>query len=75
MLARLFRRCRQVIDVQRDEKAVLSALLAKFPGLTLEHLAVRHRAATPPAGVGQDPGRSDDEATIELIHYTRPASP
>jgi hypothetical protein len=55
----------------RDEKALLGALLAKFPGLTLERLAVRHRGDGPGARAGD--ARSDDEATFELTQYLRPA--
>lgn len=55
----------------RDEKALLGALLAKFPGLVLERLEIRHRGEAP----GAKPGdvRSDDEATLELTQYIRPA--
>jgi hypothetical protein len=54
----------------RDEKALLGALLAKFPGLTLERLAIRHRGEA--AGAKPGDTRSDDEVTLELTQYTRP---
>ncbi len=59
----------------RDEKALLAGLLAKFPGLTLEHLSVRHRGDMAVPGAGQGEARPDDEATLELVQYTRPAVP
>ena len=51
-------------------KRLLIALLAKFPGLTLEHMTIRHRAS----GAAPDStSRSDDECTIELIQYSTPS--
>jgi hypothetical protein len=55
----------------RDIKAVCWGVLDKFPGLVLQRMAIRHHeapGATAPAG-----DRGDDEATIELIQYLRPA--
>jgi hypothetical protein len=54
-------------------KTLLIALLAKFPGLTLEHLTIRHRptavASQAPTDVAR---RSEDETTIEMIQYSKP---
>jgi hypothetical protein len=51
----------------RDVKNVWIALLAKYPGLVMERLNLRHHADGPPGD------RADDEATVEMIQYTQPA--
>ncbi len=64
---------RSTLELRGDyasTKKLLIALLAKFPGLTLEHLTIRHHAG----GAASDPAsRSDDETRIELIQYARPS--
>jgi hypothetical protein len=64
----------------RDIKNVWIALLAKYPGLVLERLNLRHHtdglpapAPLPTATALQSVDRADDEATIEMIQYTRPS--
>jgi hypothetical protein len=53
-------------------KVVLISLLDKFSGLTLEHLTIRHRmSVVSNAGAATTPDRSDDEATIEMIQYSK----
>ena len=54
----------------RSIKNVLIGLLAKFPGLTLQRLTVHHRDAAP----GSPTDKSSDEATLELLQFTRPAA-
>lgn len=63
----------------RDVKNVWIALLAKFPGLTLQRLTVRHhgdavQTSVPTGAGGALPpiDRDLDEATLELIQYTQP---
>ena len=51
-------------------KNVMIDLLAKFPGLTLQHLTIHHRDAAP----GNSADTSSDEASLELIQYLRPAA-
>lgn len=51
-------------------KNVMIDLLAKFPGLTLQHLTIHHRDAAP----GKSADTSSDEASLELIQYLRPAA-
>ncbi len=64
----------------RDIKNVWIALLAKYPGLVLERLTLRHHADGPPAPATlptatalRPVDRADDEATIEMIQYTQPS--
>lgn len=63
----------------RDIKSVWIALLAKYPGLTLQRLTLRHHTEmqsvpSPQAAAVTLPSadRADDEATIEMIQYTQP---
>ena len=63
----------------RDIKNVWIALLAKYPGLTLQRLTLRHHTElksvpSPQAAAVALPAadRADDEATIEMIQYTQP---
>ena len=51
-------------------KNVLIGLLAKFPGLTLQHLTLHHRDAAS----GNSADKGSDEATLELIQFIRPAA-
>jgi hypothetical protein len=57
-------------------KALLIELLSKFPGLTLEHFAIRHASGPSgvDAGVGARPS-IEDRASIELIQYSVPEAP
>jgi hypothetical protein len=62
----------------RDIKNVWIAMLAKYPGLVLERLTIRHHAdavAAPLPAVTTTPlpaaDRADDEASVEMIQYTR----
>lgn len=68
---------RSTLQVRGDylsTKKLLIALLAKFPGLTLEHWTIRHRAGGLPTTAAADvANRSDDESTIDLIQYSRPS--
>ena len=53
-------------------KIVLISLLNKFPGLVLEHLTVRHPSANGVKAVATATSDGiDDEATIELIQYSK----
>jgi hypothetical protein len=63
----------------RDIKNVWVALLAKYPGLTLQRLTLRHHTEmqsvpSPQAAAVtlRSVDRADDEATIEMIQYTQP---
>jgi hypothetical protein len=51
-------------------KNVVIGLLAKFPGLTLQRLTIHHRDAAP----GNPADKGDDEASLELIQFVRPAA-
>lgn len=54
-------------------KVLLISLLSNFPGLTLEHLSMRH---DPAAGAAGSPTKGSqgvgEQATIELIQYSVP---
>lgn len=51
-------------------KNVVIGLLAKFPGLTLQRLTIRHRDAA-----SSNPGdNGSDEATLELIQFLCPVA-
>ncbi len=73
---------RLTLQVRGDYRAIKNlwiALLAKYPGLTLERLALRHHAESPVptpqqsiASVLLPTDRGDDEANIDLVQYTRP---
>lgn len=68
---------RSTLEVRGDylsTKRMLIAMLAKFPGLTLEHWAIRHRPSGAATNAPADAAnRPDDESTIELIQYSRPS--
>lgn len=51
-------------------KNVVIGLLAKFPGLTLQRLTLHHRDAA----AGNPADKGNDEATLELIQFLRPAA-
>jgi len=53
----------------RDIKLVISGLLSKLPGLTLQRLTLRH----PDALDGNSTATGSDDASVELIQYLRPA--
>ncbi len=64
----------------RDIKTVWIALIEKYPGLVLERMTIRHHAdvsappgATTSATALPPADRADDEATLEMIQYTRPS--
>ncbi len=75
---------RLTLQVRGDYRAIKNlwiALLAKYPGLTLERLTLRHHAestvpapqqSAAPASPSAD--RGEDEADIALIQYTQPAA-
>ena len=60
----------QLVGDYANIKNVVIGLLAKFPGLALRHLTVRHRDASP----GTPADKGSEEATLELIQYIRPAT-
>ena len=51
-------------------KDVVIGLLAKFPGLTLQRLTIRHRDAAS----GNPADKGSDEANLELIQFLRPTA-
>jgi hypothetical protein len=54
-------------------KAFLTSLLTNFPGLTLEHLTIRHDSAVGRGGEAAPTATwGDDESAIELIQYSAP---
>lgn len=53
-----------------DIKSVLVDILSKFPGMTVQHLSIRHSTAL--AGKGSIDG--GDEASLELLQFLRPAT-
>ena len=53
----------------QDIKAVWTSMLEQFPGLALQRLAVKQRGAADAAEVD----RGNEEATLDLVQYTRPA--
>ncbi len=66
----------------RDIKNVWIALIEKYPGLVLERMTIRHHdamssvTAVPAAAeaMALPPAEAaDDEATLEMIQYTRPS--
>jgi hypothetical protein len=73
---------RLTLQVRGDYRALKNlwiGLLAKYPGLTSERFTVRHHVETSPpipqpsnSPVQPTADRVDDDATIELIQYTRP---
>lgn len=73
---------RLTVQVRGDYRGIKNlwiAVLAKYSGLTLERLVLTHRAEAPvptpqPAAASAlgPADRGDDQATIEMIQYTRP---
>ncbi len=69
----------------RDIKNVWIALIEKYPGLVLERMTIRHHDAMPaapslpavpaaPVAMALSPTDAvNDEATLEMIQYTRPS--
>ena len=60
----------QLVGNYANIKNVVIGLLAKFPGMTLQHLTIRRRDASS----GNPADKGSDEATLELIQYVRPAT-
>jgi hypothetical protein len=51
-------------------KNVLADVLGAFPGMTLQHLSIRHGTASAAGG----PIDGGDEASLELLQFLRPAT-